>query len=1232
VGRNCLSEHELRAFHLGLLPADAVDALAEHLQSCVVCEAALGRLEAAVDPVLAALRQPITITPQPELSPGSRPVLAGSGAGSAASGDGPAAWPTLPGYEVLAVLGAGGMGVVYKARHLRLNRLVALKQLRAGVDHDLKRSRSEAETLAQLQHPNIVQIHEIVEHQGRTFLVLELIEGGSLAAKLAGRPQAPQEAARMLQTVARAVHYAHQRGIIHRDLKPANILLHGLTLGRKEEGGGRKEEPTAGPRVVHPSSFIVHPSGEVVHFLPKVSDFGLAKRLSADSGETRDGDILGTPSYMAPEQAGGKTQEVGPATDVYALGAVLYELLTGRVPLQGLSAVHTLILVRTEDPVPPRRLQPRIPRDLETICLKCLEKEPKKRYASAQDLADDLHRFLAGEPVQARPTPAWERAWKWTKRRPVVAALAAAVVLVAALGFALVAWQWRRALSSASSEAAARKIAQEKEEQEKEARRQAEKLSARISLNQGINLCESGEVGRGLLWLARALQGADRVGDADLEHVARRNLAAWQPFLIRRRAVLPHRSWVWAASFSPDGKTVLTGSYDQTARLWDAATGRPRARPLSHAHPVWAVAWSPDGKVVLTGSGAGDDKAGAARLWDAQTGKPLSPPLPHPHAVFTAAFSPDGQTFLTACLGQVRLWRTADCLPLGPPLEHPPVPEPQERVFPKLTARFSPDGKTIASGGEDGLVRLWDPATGKVRRQLLTSGPVLALAFSPDGRTLLSGSFDGGARLWDAATGTPRTAELRHRGRVKAVGFSPDGALLVTAGAVEEFDPEKEPRRSPNAVVGGEVRLWRAATGRALAPALAHPQPVWSVAFSPGGRLLLTGCEDMQARFFLAATGAAVGTPLPHEGTVTSVAFRADGCALTTSAGGDGAARLWEPLPEPAFGKVLVQGGNVTSLAFGPAGRLLLAGSSNKAAWLWDLAGRPAGTPLPHESDVWPVAFSPDGHTFLTGTRDGIVRLWEHPSRRVRCQYRHASPVHALAFSPDGSAFLSGSFDGQVHLRQTADGQVLGRLADLGPVLSLAFRPDGQSFVLGGESGVQLRDRKTLRVLRQWRTGAWSTLSLYPDGEKALVISDGFARVWAVSAGLRQGPPPFHPEGGLQRAAFSRDGRSVLTCGPGQVARLWDVASGKTVGPVLGAGVGHVAFSPDGRRLAVGGEGGRIALWEPLPPVRGTPEEVSLRVKVLTGLELDDQETIRTLDPTEVRNYRRRLAELLREK
>jgi serine/threonine-protein kinase len=335
----------------------------------------------------------------------------------------PAAAPSLAGYEILGVLGRGGMGVVYKARQPGLKRVVALKMIRAGDgagEHELGRFRTEAEAAARLQHPNIVQVYAVGEHDGCPFLSLEYVDGGSLKDKLGGKPQPVEAAAQLVQVLAEAMEFAHHRHIIHRDLKPANIML-----ARPEGPGDTHSLSNKAPLV------------EELYGTPKIADFGLAKRLEEDTGQTHSGTILGTPSYMPPEQAMGQAKGVGPLADQYALGAILYELLTGRPPFQGATLLETLDQVRTQEPVPPSRLQPKVPRDLETTCLKCLQKEPAKRYANALELADDLRRFVAGEPIKARPVSVWERLRRWCWRNPWLAGLAG-VALLLLLGMVIV--------------------------------------------------------------------------------------------------------------------------------------------------------------------------------------------------------------------------------------------------------------------------------------------------------------------------------------------------------------------------------------------------------------------------------------------------------------------------------------------------------------------------------------------------------------------------------------------------------------------------------------------------------------------------------------------------------------------------------------------------------------------------------------------------------------------------
>ncbi len=511
------------------LPAAEQHELEDHLARCADCQQRLERL--TNDPAAAHWRQlqiegklvprlPFSPQATTRLAPGKAPAnpapegdarpRAHGQADVEALQDTPTngharqpvaadAWPEMPGYEIEGELGRGGMGVVYRARQKNLKRTVALKMLLAGTcagREQLDRFRAEAEAVARLQHPNIIQVHEIGEHNGMPFLCLEFVAGASLASRTAGKPQAPRDAAALIETLARTMHFVHQHGIVHRDLKPANILL---AFSRDAESSER-----GAPAALRSEDSASRLNGAVA----KITDFGLAKLLdgaggAASAGLTRSGTVLGTPSYMAPEQARSVAREIGPATDIYALGVILYELLTGRPPFGAATTFDTLLQVTQQEPVAPRQLQPNLPRDLETICLKCLRKEAGKRYATALALAEDLQRFLESKPIRARPVGSLERAVKGARRHPRTACLLAVVTLLLAVGIGLVLWQWQLAETRALGEKQAK-------EQEQQARREVERASAGVILDQGINQCDRGDIAHGLLSFVRGPGIGDR--------------------------------------------------------------------------------------------------------------------------------------------------------------------------------------------------------------------------------------------------------------------------------------------------------------------------------------------------------------------------------------------------------------------------------------------------------------------------------------------------------------------------------------------------------------------------------------------------------------------------------------------------------------------------------------------------------------------------------------------------
>ncbi len=724
--------------------------------------------------------------------------------------------PSLPGYEVLGELGRGGMGVVYKARQLGFDRLVAVKMILAGAyagPDERERFRIEIQAVARLQHPNIVQVHEVGEHDGRPFFSMEFCTGGALDRKLNATPLTPKGAAALVESLAGAVQAAHDKGVIHRDLKPANVLL-------TEDGA------------------------------PKVTDFGLAKKLD-EEGLTATGAVMGTPSYMAPEQAGGKSGEIGPRTDVYALGAILYECLIGRAPFKGPTAMDTMTQVLSADVAPPRQLQPRTPRDLETICLKCLEKEPARRYGTAAELADDLGRWRRGEAVRARPPSPGYLLGKWARRRRTPLAVAAGMLLLLAAvvttAFVLLLGAWDKAQKNYET---ADKNGKALKQTLDSLKRQLS-VSARIAAGRSDDEHAAGNVRDSLNWMLRAYEAAPPddplrprfvrligargrgLSDRKLPHdgvvhmasfspdgrtvvtVSDNTARLWDAESGKELQRLTHDAEVEPVSFSPDGRTVVTTSKDKTARLWDVASGKELQR-LTHEDEVGWASFSPDGRTVVTAS---DDHT--ARLWDAATGKELQR-LAHDGAVYAASFSPNGRMVLTASDDKTaRLWDAAD----GKELQR--LTHDGEVV----AAAFSPDGRTVLTSGEDKTARLWDAASGKELQRLMHDGPVGWASFSPDGRTVVTGSADKTARLWDAQSGK-ELQKLTHDGEVHGAWFSPDGRTVVTVSAADKT-----------------ARLWDAADGKELRR-LAHDGEVEWASFSPDGRSIVTTSDDKTARLW----------------------------------------------------------------------------------------------------------------------------------------------------------------------------------------------------------------------------------------------------------------------------------------------------------------------------------------------------------------------------------------------
>jgi WD40 repeat protein len=1049
--------------------------------------------------------------------------------------------PAVPGYVMLRKLGGGGMGVVYQACQLQPKRDVAIKMIRNAEFADpetIQRFLAEAGALARLQNPHIVQVFTVGEANGLPYISLEYCPGGSLDKKLGGTPQPPRDAADLVRTLAGAVDAAHRAKVVHRDLKPANVLIDAAET-------------------------------------PKITDFGLAKTLD-DKGPTISGAVLGTPSYMAPEQALGKGREVGPLADVYALGAILYECLTGRPPFKAATALETLEQVAVNDPVPPRRLIPGIPTDLQTISLKCLSKLPSKRYRSAKALADDLQRYLDRRPIRAVPPNLFEITAKWVGRRPAVAALTLMVATLAAFALGAVLWfnselvdQRNRADERASAATTAEKKAVANAEAERLARERADQGLYYALIGQAARQIEAND------W-AGARIALDRI-DKSRRH--------WEYFYLHRQvegtplAILGLKESFPKLRYSPDGSRLATVG-GNTVRIWDPRTGKECISLHGHARAIEDLSWSPDGSRLAT-----LETGGTVRVLDSLTGKQTL--ALEGGGWSSVTWSPSGAQLAVAGTNGVAELRDAHS---GERIRSVSWSDGK-----RSSARWSPNCSLLIIQTANRSFRIRNVHTGQ--EQILSNDSMSGMQYptwSPDGSRFATHS-NGSIEIWDAWSGKLLVTLRAKRNSVFNVTWSPDGSRLAAASS------------------GGLNHVWDTRSGREVLSFGAESfNSMTSIYWSPDGALLATSTQGGPIRIWSAYSGNELLTLPAAPGAIASTAW-SPGCFRLATASLDGTVRIWDvrPARQPAGSdgqafSVDVRGrcACMNRIAWSPDGSKLVTALADSTTILDVRTGRVDVPRSIAATKPTAVAWSPDGLRLVTAGRDNLVRVWDARLETEQFTFRgHSIYVDAVCWSPDGTRIATAGRDSTVRVWDARKGVELTVIpfpkdqgGGGGATCLVAFSPDGGRLLTAIRDGpLQIWDGRTGREILgfPWQSVALTSANWSPDGTRiATSAEDGTAKVWDSRSGVEQIDINGHTRS-VNGIAWSPDGDRLCTASGDGALRLWDSSNGQEVvslrtdEKVAGAAL----WSPDGRQMAVLLQSGRVKLLD----ARLARETVSIR-------------------------------------
>lgn len=1016
-------------------------------------------------------------------------------------------------FRILRPHARGGLGEVFVAEDGELHREVALKQIQdRQADNADSRARFllEAEITGGLEHPGIVPVYGLGSYaDGRPFYAMRFIRGDSLKEAIAsfhqpGGSDAGEHSLRFRKLLGRfvdvcnAIAYAHSRGVLHRDLKPGNIMLGKFGETLVVDWGLAK-------------------SVQASHESKSTEEVPLRPSSVSGTAETVAGSAVGTPAYMSPEQAAGRLDLLGPASDVYSLGATLYCLLTGSPPFKEESLGEILRLVQKGEFPRPRQVKRDVPAALEAVCLRAMALKPEDRYPSPRFLADDVEHWLADEPVSAL-AERWTQRLARRARRHRVWVRAAAVALLVVTGVSLLAAFWvngerRRAEQAKADETDARQRAELAHEAETQQRRVAD---------DALRAAQTALYSNHITQAERAWSDSNFDLACEALDACPVQQRAWEWNYMRRRcdpclltlAPSPDETAL-AVAFSPVGRRLASSNF-RTIRIWDADSGKRSLEIVGEPYQaIYGLDFSPDGRRLAAGSWEP-----TVTVYDAFTGKMIWTKSGHTDKVYGVAFSRDGKRLVSASSDHTaRLWDAAT----GNELH---VLQGHQAWL--MRAVFSPDGEHVATGSGDQTIKIWDVSKGEAVSTLRGhSNAVVDVAYSPDGKRLASASRDGTVRIWDPVTGNEVLTLKGHTREVTQVAFSPDGTRLASASHDRT------------------LRVWEVATGQCLFVLRGHSNSVVGLAYSPDGQRLASCGFDRTTRVWDAASDPSCRDLTGHRLDVLGVAFRPDGQRVA-AVGEEGVVRVWAPATgQPVLSFPAAQNHRVTAVAYSPDGRRLATTSSDRMVRLWDAAtGKQLLSLSGHGDQVRCVAFSPDGRLLASGSTDKTLRVWTvETGQQVFACPGHTMSVESVAFSPDGRWLASGSNDKLAKIWDVADGRL---------VRTLTGHSSGLAAVTFNRDGSQLA------------TGAW----------------DHAVKLWDTASGellatLEQGP-----KGLVNALAFSPDGTRLAVAADDQTVKVWEVKTGQLVltARTAAPGTQALAYSPDGAWLATGGKDGVVRL------------------------------------------------------